>query len=218
MHRSPPCAGAADVQGSSADLATGRWKMKGIVWHGPKEMSVEEVPEPKAEPGTVIVRPTATGICASEIEEFLGRMGNRTPPLAMGHKFAGTVTEVGDGAESKLLALTAGPAAGGGTRGAADEAVPARSVDCIGAVDPVEGRRPGGQGEDSRSCSPTRRPSSSMFRRRSSRQRCGSHVSTTLWAGLQGHHPADLRPRQPLRPLRAKHGRHLPLGNEAPAR
>ncbi|HEX2740040.1 MAG TPA: alcohol dehydrogenase catalytic domain-containing protein, partial [Rubrobacter sp.] len=71
--------------------------MKGIVWHGPEQMSVEEVPEPEIEPGAVIVRPTATGICGSEIEGYLGRMGNRTPPLVMGHEFAGTVTEVGEG-------------------------------------------------------------------------------------------------------------------------
>src|ERR687896_576565 len=77
--------------------------MKGIVWHGPEEMSVEEVPEPAVEPGTVVVRPTATGICGSEIEGYLGRMGNRTPPLVMGHEFAGTVTEVGEGADEDLF-------------------------------------------------------------------------------------------------------------------
>jgi threonine dehydrogenase-like Zn-dependent dehydrogenase len=77
--------------------------MKGIVWHGPEQMSVEEVPEPTVEPGTVVVRPTAAGICGSEIEGYLGRMGNRTPPLVMGHEFAGTVTEVGEGADESLL-------------------------------------------------------------------------------------------------------------------
>jgi threonine dehydrogenase-like Zn-dependent dehydrogenase len=77
--------------------------MKGIVWHGPEEMSVEEVPEPAVEPGTVIVRPAAAGICGSEIEGYLGRMGNRTPPLVMGHEFAGTVTEVGEGVDEDLL-------------------------------------------------------------------------------------------------------------------
>src|SRR5918993_1497857 len=77
--------------------------MKGIVWHGPEEMSVEDVPVPEVEPGTVIVRPTAAGICGSEIEGYLGRMGNRTPPLVMGHEFAGTVTEVGEGADEDLL-------------------------------------------------------------------------------------------------------------------
>jgi threonine dehydrogenase-like Zn-dependent dehydrogenase len=77
--------------------------MKAIVWKGPEEMAVEEVPEPTVEPGTVVVRPQAVGICGSEIEGYLGKMGNRTPPLVMGHEFAGTVTEVGEGVDENLL-------------------------------------------------------------------------------------------------------------------
>src|SRR5215208_5051821 len=77
--------------------------MKAVVWNGPEEIAVEEIPEPTAEPGTVIVRPEAVGICGSEIEGYLGRMANRTPPLVMGHEFAGTVTEVGEGVDEDLL-------------------------------------------------------------------------------------------------------------------
>jgi (R,R)-butanediol dehydrogenase / meso-butanediol dehydrogenase / diacetyl reductase len=77
--------------------------LKAIVWNGPEEMAIEEVPEPTVEPGTVIVRPEAVGICGSEIEGYLGRMGNRTPPLVMGHEFAGTVIEVGEGVDSDLV-------------------------------------------------------------------------------------------------------------------
>src|SRR5215211_5489642 len=77
--------------------------MKAIVWNGPEEMVVEEVPEPTLEPGNVVVRPGAVGICGSEIEGYLGKMGNRTPPLVMGHEFAGTVTEVGEGVDEDLV-------------------------------------------------------------------------------------------------------------------
>jgi threonine dehydrogenase-like Zn-dependent dehydrogenase len=80
--------------------------MKAVVWNGPEEMAVEEVPEPTVEPGTVIVRPDAVGICGSEIEGYLGKMGNRTPPLVMGHEFAGTVTEVGEGVDESLVGRT----------------------------------------------------------------------------------------------------------------
>ena len=80
--------------------------MRGIVWHGPEEMSVEEVATPEVGPGMVVVRPEATGICGSEIEGYLGKMGNRTPPLVMGHEFAGTVTEVGEGADDGLIGRT----------------------------------------------------------------------------------------------------------------
>jgi (R,R)-butanediol dehydrogenase / meso-butanediol dehydrogenase / diacetyl reductase len=80
--------------------------MKAVVWNGPEEMVVEEVPEPAVEPGTVKVRPDAVGICGSEIEGYLGKMGNRTPPLVMGHEFAGTVTEVGEGVDEGLVGRT----------------------------------------------------------------------------------------------------------------
>ncbi|WP_119071219.1 alcohol dehydrogenase catalytic domain-containing protein [Rubrobacter indicoceani] len=71
--------------------------MKSLVWLGPERMTVEERPEPEAEPGGVVLRVGAAGICGSEIEGYLGRMGNRTPPLVMGHEFAGTVVSVGEG-------------------------------------------------------------------------------------------------------------------------
>jgi len=77
--------------------------MKAVVWNGPEEMSVEEMEQPRVAPGTVILRPEAAGICGSEIEGYLGRMGNRTPPLVMGHEFAGTVTEIGEGVGENLL-------------------------------------------------------------------------------------------------------------------
>ena len=73
--------------------------MKAIVWHGPGRMAIEERPEPD-DPGAgeLVVRPEAVGICGSEVEGYLGHMGNRTPPLVMGHEFAGVVVAAGDGA------------------------------------------------------------------------------------------------------------------------
>src|SRR4051794_1887904 len=73
--------------------------MRAIVWHGPERMAIEERPEPPdPEAGELIVRPEAVGICGSEVEGYLGRMGNRTPPLVMGHEFAGEVVAAGAGA------------------------------------------------------------------------------------------------------------------------
>src|SRR3712207_9400855 len=76
--------------------------MKAVVWNGPEEMAIEEVPEPAVAPGMAILRPDAAGICGSEVEGYLGKMGNRTPPLVMGHEFAGTVVEVGDSVDEGL--------------------------------------------------------------------------------------------------------------------
>src|SRR4051795_1775816 len=73
--------------------------MKAIVWQGPNEMTVEERPDPdEPGPGELILQPEAVGICGSEVEGYLGHMGNRTPPLVMGHEFAGRVVAAGEGA------------------------------------------------------------------------------------------------------------------------
>jgi (R,R)-butanediol dehydrogenase / meso-butanediol dehydrogenase / diacetyl reductase len=73
--------------------------VRAIVWQGPGRMTVEDRPEP-GDPGAgeLIVEPGAVGICGSEVEGYLGHMGNRTPPLVMGHEFAGVVVAAGDGA------------------------------------------------------------------------------------------------------------------------
>jgi threonine dehydrogenase-like Zn-dependent dehydrogenase len=74
--------------------------LKAIVWQGPERMAIEERPEPRdPAPGEVILRPAAVGICGSEVEGYLGHMGNRTPPLVMGHEFAGVVVAAGAEAE-----------------------------------------------------------------------------------------------------------------------
>jgi (R,R)-butanediol dehydrogenase / meso-butanediol dehydrogenase / diacetyl reductase len=73
--------------------------VKAIVWQGPSEMTIEDVPEPEAPgPGELILEAEAVGICGSEVEGYLGHMGNRTPPLVMGHEFAGRVVAAGEGA------------------------------------------------------------------------------------------------------------------------
>ena len=77
--------------------------MKALVWRGPNLMTVDEVPEPRPKVGEVAVRSEAAGICGSEIEGYLGRMANRVPPLVMGHEFAGTVTEIGEGVDPAWL-------------------------------------------------------------------------------------------------------------------
>jgi len=69
-----------------------------LVWRGPRQMAVEIVDEPRPGDEEVIVQPEAAGICGSEIEGYLGWMSTRTPPLVMGHEFAGTVTAAGSGA------------------------------------------------------------------------------------------------------------------------
>ena len=90
--------------------------MRAIVWQGPNEMTVEEQPNPPDPgPGELILQPEAVGICGSEVEGYLGHMGNRTPPLVMGHEFAGTVIATGEGAQDLQGArVTVNPLSGCG--------------------------------------------------------------------------------------------------------
>ncbi|WP_338199744.1 alcohol dehydrogenase catalytic domain-containing protein [Candidatus Nephthysia bennettiae] len=70
-----------------------------MVWLGPERMEVRDLPAPRPGAGEVLVQTEAAGICGSEVEAYLGRMANRTPPLVMGHEYAGLVTEVGEGVD-----------------------------------------------------------------------------------------------------------------------
>jgi (R,R)-butanediol dehydrogenase/meso-butanediol dehydrogenase/diacetyl reductase len=83
--------------------------MKAARYHGRGDIRIDEVPEPVVRPGQVKVAVDWCGICGSDLHEFLeGPLfipapGNPHPitgetlPVVMGHEFAGTVAELGDG-------------------------------------------------------------------------------------------------------------------------
>jgi len=69
--------------------------MKAIVKEQPGPgFALREVPTPQAEPGTVIVRVKAVGICGSDLPIFNGER-DVPYPLIPGHEFAGVIAEVG---------------------------------------------------------------------------------------------------------------------------
>ena len=72
--------------------------MKALTWHGPRDVRVEEVPEPSIqEPTDAIIRVTTTGICGSDLHlyEVLGPFLKQGDIL--GHEPMGIVEEVGSG-------------------------------------------------------------------------------------------------------------------------
>jgi threonine dehydrogenase-like Zn-dependent dehydrogenase len=73
--------------------------MRAAVWHGARNMRLEEVPCPAPQPGEVLLRVLAAGICGSELSGYLGQSSLRQPPLIMGHEFCGVVAETGAGVE-----------------------------------------------------------------------------------------------------------------------
>lgn len=65
------------------------------------EVADVDVPEPNHD--EVLVRVEAAGICGSDVHGVSSRSPRRTPPLIMGHEFAGTIVAAGDPAARKLV-------------------------------------------------------------------------------------------------------------------
>lgn len=73
--------------------------MRALVWEGPRAMSVKAIGIPEVGDGDVLIEVAHAGICGSELSGYLGRSSLRSPPLVMGHEFAGTIAGLGGGVE-----------------------------------------------------------------------------------------------------------------------
>jgi (R,R)-butanediol dehydrogenase/meso-butanediol dehydrogenase/diacetyl reductase len=83
--------------------------MKAAVWYGKKDVRVEDIPEPPAPgPGDVKIKVHWTGICGSDLHEYLAGpifipadaphpLTGAQAPLTLGHEFSGEVVEIGEG-------------------------------------------------------------------------------------------------------------------------
>jgi (R,R)-butanediol dehydrogenase/meso-butanediol dehydrogenase/diacetyl reductase len=81
--------------------------MKAAVWHAQRDVRVEDVPEPPAPPpGQVKIEVHWTGICGTDLHEYLGGplyipadgphpMTGVQAPVILGHEIAGDVVEIG---------------------------------------------------------------------------------------------------------------------------
>jgi S-(hydroxymethyl)glutathione dehydrogenase / alcohol dehydrogenase len=69
--------------------------MKALVFHAPKDVRVETVPDPKIEePRDIILRVTSTAICGSDLHIYNGFFP-QVKPMVLGHEFMGIVEEAG---------------------------------------------------------------------------------------------------------------------------
>ncbi len=82
--------------------------MKALVYHGNKDLRLQDVPEPEPGPGEVKLRIDYCGICATDIEEYLygpkfiahdtpNPITGRMLPLTPGHEITGAVVDMGQG-------------------------------------------------------------------------------------------------------------------------
>jgi threonine dehydrogenase-like Zn-dependent dehydrogenase len=69
--------------------------MKGAVLHGPRDIRLEDRPDPKIfEPTDVILKLSATCVCGSDLWPYRG-IDAPKGPAPMGHEYCGIVEEVG---------------------------------------------------------------------------------------------------------------------------
>jgi threonine dehydrogenase-like Zn-dependent dehydrogenase len=70
--------------------------------HGPGDVRLDEVPEPIAGPGDVVLRVQSCGVCGSDLGYIaLGGVAGPMPePMPIGHELAGVVEQVGPGVET----------------------------------------------------------------------------------------------------------------------
>jgi len=83
--------------------------MRAAVYHGARDIRIEDVPRPRPAPGEVLVRVHANGICGTDASEFTGAqmyplharhaLTGHEGPMIPGHEFAGRIAEIGDGVE-----------------------------------------------------------------------------------------------------------------------
>lgn len=71
--------------------------MKALVFHSPKKVQIDEVPDPQIEhEKDIILRVTSTAICGSDLHIYNGFFPQKNPQV-LGHEFMGVVEEVGKG-------------------------------------------------------------------------------------------------------------------------
>ena len=69
--------------------------MQALVWTAPEKMEMQELPDPTPAAAEVVISVAYAGICGSELSGYLGHNALRTPPLVMGHEFAGEIVALG---------------------------------------------------------------------------------------------------------------------------
>jgi len=71
--------------------------MKAAVYHGIRDVRVEEVETPRAAAGEVVVRVLRCAVCGTDKRVYLHGQKNVVPPAIVGHEIVGVVHELSEG-------------------------------------------------------------------------------------------------------------------------
>ncbi|HXJ85407.1 MAG TPA: galactitol-1-phosphate 5-dehydrogenase [Candidatus Binatia bacterium] len=71
--------------------------MKALLLSEYRRLELTDVATPKPQPGEVLLRVAACGICGSDVHGYDGSSGRRIPPVVMGHEASGVVAAIGEG-------------------------------------------------------------------------------------------------------------------------
>jgi L-iditol 2-dehydrogenase len=76
--------------------------MKAAVFHGVRDVRIEDVPKPRAGAGEVVLRVLRCSVCGTDKRIFTHGQKNVVPPAITGHEIVGTVYEIGTGVNHDL--------------------------------------------------------------------------------------------------------------------
>ncbi|MFM7818411.1 MAG: alcohol dehydrogenase catalytic domain-containing protein [Verrucomicrobiota bacterium] len=70
-------------------------EMRAVVYRGPNDLRLEQVPVPRIGRNEILVRVATCGVCPTDIKKI--QTGSVPPPRILGHETAGTVVRIGSG-------------------------------------------------------------------------------------------------------------------------
>ncbi len=77
--------------------------MRALIYRGPGDLAVEDVPDPEPPRGWVRLRVRRVGICGTDKSFYRGTYLPRKIPIVPGHEIAGIVDQVGEGVQDLKL-------------------------------------------------------------------------------------------------------------------
>jgi len=73
--------------------------MRVVRFYAPRDIRVEDAPEPAAGPGGLLLRVRNCSVCGTDAKIWRSGHPNLSPPRVLGHEVAGEVVEAGEGAD-----------------------------------------------------------------------------------------------------------------------